>query len=119
MQKLREGQERVLASQSSARRENDNKPRCKNSSPRRQSGGKPALAYAAQGDSDDEEYSSTESDYDSMLEEEHHTAGIARQDLSETYNPTTWVSDTGASTHMTDQINLFSGPLEHIPLNTI
>ena len=92
--------------QLSARRENDNKPRCKDSSSRRQSGGKPALkkrtAYPAQRDSENEEYSSTESDYESMLEEEHHLASVARQDLSETYNPTTWVSDTRASTHMTN-----------------
>ena len=58
--------------------------------------------YTVQGDSKDKDHPLTKSNYKSASEEEYHLAGVAKQDLSKTYNPTTWISDTGALTYITD-----------------
>ena len=58
-------------------------------------------------------YESTSSDTEGT-QKCHVSAEQARRN-----KPTDWISDTGASSHMTDKRNLFRGPLKHTPITTI
>ena len=73
--------------------------------------------YAAQGDSSSD--SDQESDSGLLGEDSHsdtpvEKCHISRDQISKS-TPTDWVADTGASSNMTDQKNLFRGPLIRLP----
>ena len=59
----------------------------------------------------------TSSDGDDS-EQEGETAAISKKAASKIPS-SKWVADSGASSHMTDQLKLFSGPLVHIRRRTI
>lgn len=72
---------------------------------------KPHKAYEAESDSSDDI-----ADVDSSDEEE--IAHITKEAASK-LQPSSWITDTGASSHMTDKTNLFSGPLTRMKRRTI
>jgi hypothetical protein len=62
---------------------------------------------------EDEGLLADESESDSDPEPEEEIAGISRDAISKV-PPSEWASDSGASSHMTDSIQLFRGPLTKI-----
>ena len=71
-------------------------------------GKRPQKAYEADSDTSD----TAEED------EEEEIAHLTKEAASKLH-PNSWLANTGASSHMTDKINLFSGPLARIRRRTI
>ena len=78
--------------------------------------------YAAQGspsDSDSESPTeSSEEDTDDDNDPQMETVHLAKALISKS-QPTQWILDTGCTTPMTDQLNLFRGPLKNVKRTTI
>jgi hypothetical protein len=73
--------------------------------------GKKHESYAAEGDTSDSE-SNTDDESEDKLSDE--VAAISKVNLASKVPTSKWIADTGASAHMTDQLQLFRGPLVKI-----
>ena len=74
---------------------------------------KKAKAFEATSDSEASTHDSDDAD-DTVDEIAHASIEAASK-----HSPTSWIADSGASSHMTDKLHLFSGPLEHMRRRTI
>jgi len=72
-------------------------------------------AYHAEGDSTSDDVSNSS---DSEEEDAGEIAALSKEEVSQIPRDT-WIADTGASSHMTDQLRHFRGPLSKIRRRTI